>query len=479
MSQVAKYLYIPGLSYEDMLRYAARLRMASNPASSLLGSDAINKRVQEVLEYMDLQRCKNRVIPERPSTRGEIGGELRRLIIAVEIINFPSVVVLDDPARSLDPGVALHLFNRLKFLADSGNVTVITAVPGMSHQIYKLMNKIVLLSGGFSIYAGDASSIKEYFTSPELGYKFLDSRNPADFLLDIASGIERPKGKRDAMQSNVMQKVFESSAYCDLNPGELATPELIVKQTEKVAVLPVTSVPYYGYRLDSISTSLYRSVVVLERAMKVKFQEREVLKKSFGASVVVSLFIGYFAYGTGNIGDYALSLFTFPYADTTNTTSILFLSSAYLVLQQVINVHIICQKIRVFRYEQKAGISPVLGFWASTIISELIFSMFFTVLFCLILYYMCAFGDISEFSFYISVQLCNTIVFTLTTIMMAAIFKTEFIVRDIYLLCSFSMLFLTGFIFTLPTIRPEVRDISAINPLRWIFEALVSKQQQI
>ncbi len=439
-------------------------------------TESVQRRVNEVLDYMDLTRVKHRVIPERPSTRGEIGGELRRLIIAVEIINLPSIVVLDDPARGLEPAVALHLFNRLKFLADSG-YTVITAVPQVSHQVYKLFNKTVLLSRGYSVYAGDSSAIKEYFTSPQLGYRYLESRNPVDFLLDVSSGIERPRGQRDAADAEILQKMFESSTYCDQSTVDTTSSpsgDASYVGISKVNILPTTSVPYYGYRFNGFTVSMYRFLVVLQRALRVKLQEKEVLKKSFAANVIVPLFIGYFGYQTGDIGDFCLNLFTFPYPDTANSTSILFLSAAFVFVSQVLNVHIICQKLRVFRYEQKAGLSPSAGFWLATVVSELLFAIIFASLFALIFYFMTDLGSVPNFAFFLSVQLCVAMVGTCSVIMLSAVFRTEIVVRDIFLTFTFLMLFLAGFVFTLPTVRSEIRDISAINPLRWAFEALMA-----
>lgn len=459
-----------------MLCYAARLRL-SNPGVFGVSSALVTERVREVMEYMDLEWCKHRVIPERPSTRGEIGGELRRLVIAAEIICLPKVVVLDDPARDLDPAIATHLFKRLKFLADSG-YTVIAAVPGASPQIYELFNKMVLISGGHSIYAGPAANIREYFTSAELSYRFKESHNPVEFLLDVSSGIERPRGQREAPTPAVLQNIFEASLFADqidIADSLDTPPPQSAKNGEhdKVDLLPLTAAPYYGNSFPGFISVLYKSMIVLERCFVVKFHERELLLKSLKANVFLSLFVGYFAWETGDFGEYCTSLFGFPYADTTNTAALCFLASAVIMVQQVLNVHIICQKIRVFRYEQRSGAAPHFGFWLSTIVSEVVFASFFTIIFASILYLMTKLNDTSDMPFFLGVMIMDCIVGVLTTVMFAAVFRSEILVRDLFLVCTFMMLFTAGFVFTLPTIRSDVRDISAINPLRWIFEALM------
>ena len=465
-----------------MLNYAARLRL---PSSGLIGlsSAVVEERVKEVLQYMDLKWCKHRVIPERPSTRGELGGELRRLVVAVEIISLPKVVVLDDPGRDLDFAMSNHLFRRLKFLADSG-YTVICAIPGATPATYKLFNKTVLISCGYSIYSGPSSSIKEYFTSPQLAYRFKDSYNPVEFLLDVSSGIERPRGAREAPTPATLQNLFESSPFFDENVGmvvmeSIDSPEpqpTLVKgdnELNKIAILPDQSVASYGYTFPGIFSMIYKSFVVLERCFKVKINEREVNKKSLVSNTFLGIFIGYFAFETGDFGDYCTSLFGFPYVDTSNSAALCFMSAAVIMVQQVLNVHIICQKIRVFRYEQKSGAAPHLGFWMSTLISESLFAVFFSLIFGSILFLMTKLNDIKTMPFYIGVVMMTSVVGVCTTVMFASVFRSEILVRDLFLLCTFLMVFTAGFVFTLPTVRSDVRDISAINPLRWTFESLM------
>jgi ABC-type multidrug transport system ATPase subunit len=68
---VQKVIFVPGITYYDLLLYAARLRLKSSDMN------AIKARVSDVLTVMDLMHCRNRKIEESPSLRGVGGGELR------------------------------------------------------------------------------------------------------------------------------------------------------------------------------------------------------------------------------------------------------------------------------------------------------------------------------------------------------------------------------------------------------------------
>ena len=61
----------------------------------------VEERVQELLQIMNLTKCKNRIIPQYPPLRGEEGSDLRRLSIALEIARLPPIIVIHDSTLNL------------------------------------------------------------------------------------------------------------------------------------------------------------------------------------------------------------------------------------------------------------------------------------------------------------------------------------------------------------------------------------------
>jgi ABC-2 type transport system ATP-binding protein len=78
------------LTARQTLHFAARF-FFKGPAK------AIHERVGEMLELVDLQDKADRAI------RGFSGGERQRLGIAQAQVNYPDLLILDEPAASLDP----------------------------------------------------------------------------------------------------------------------------------------------------------------------------------------------------------------------------------------------------------------------------------------------------------------------------------------------------------------------------------------
>jgi ABC-type multidrug transport system ATPase subunit len=462
-------LYIPGLTYAQTVRYNAMLRLRDQGSAV-----DVDKMVTNALELMGLARYKNRVISERPITRGTLGGELRRLRVAADICLMPSIIIIEEPVIGLDFGVAGDLMKRLKSLSDLGR-TVVCMFSKPDFQTFEMLDDVVMIVEGRSVFNSKRENLVPHFTSKDMGYIYNpDVSNVTDFILDVAYGIERPTGHRSAVTAYDMQQIFESSSdYCE----EVS----VAKREGDLRLLPaVRYTPYLDLITKHSKRALWRRIYVAwERAIVTKFSEYAVLQKSLTSAIVPSLLIGYFLWGQANIdnkhGGYVMSLFNLPFNEATNTASNMFICNAFAFVTQVLNVHIIVQKMKVFRSEQKCGVMSGGVFLISTYLAEAVFSFFFIMVFSTIVYFMMDLGSGAEnFRFWCSVQAMTSLYSLLTCLMLAAVFKKEFIVRDVFLMGFFLAVMLSGFVFTFVVLRDEMIEASKLNPLRWTFEALMA-----
>lgn len=182
--------------------------------------------------------------------------------------------------------------------------------------------------------------------------------------------------------------------------------------------------------------------------------------------------IGYFMYGNGEFGDYTKALIM-PYNEPQNIVALLFIITAYVIVQQIGNVHTVCQKMRVFRYEQKAGCCPTLAMWLATILSEATFAMFFSTIFSTILFFITKLQGVDEMGFYTSVIATMAALGCAISTCMAGLFRAEIVVRDVFIFYLFANIMLSGFPFQLPAMTEDARNLSVIDPMRWAFEALM------
>eukprot|EP01031_Cornospumella_fuschlensis_P044287 gene44287-54159_t len=204
-------LYIPGLTYYEMLHFSAQLRLKGNKVS-------VDDRVQELITLFNLTACKNKVIPSFPGERGESSGDLRRLSIAMEIADLPPLIIVDEPTINLDVALSLNIMQSLQTLARRGHV-VICSMSKPYPQELDYIDRLVVLSEGYSIYASPTRHVQRFFSSPAMGYDVRKGMDIAEFLIDVANGTERPIQSRAADLPFIMQQKYEESDVYETIPN--------------------------------------------------------------------------------------------------------------------------------------------------------------------------------------------------------------------------------------------------------------------
>ncbi|KAL3369837.1 hypothetical protein AABB24_007058 [Solanum stoloniferum] len=171
----------PHLTVLETLTYAALLRLPSK----LTNQEKIEQAELVIME-LGLTRCRNSMIGGQ-LFRGISGGERKRVSIGQEMLVNPSLLLLDEPTSGLDSTTAQRIVSTLRWLARGGR-TVVTTIHQPSSTLFRMFDKIIVLTEGCPIYYGKSSLVMEYFASIGYapGFNFM---NPADFLLDLANGI--------------------------------------------------------------------------------------------------------------------------------------------------------------------------------------------------------------------------------------------------------------------------------------------------
>lgn len=105
---------------------------------------------------MGLQDCADRQIGNW-QRRGVSGGEKKRVSIALEILTRPSIMFLDEPTSGLDSAAAFFVIQSIKNLATDGR-TIISSIHQPSSEVFALFDDLYLLSGGETVYFGEAKT---------------------------------------------------------------------------------------------------------------------------------------------------------------------------------------------------------------------------------------------------------------------------------------------------------------------------------
>ncbi|KAH0756813.1 hypothetical protein KY290_020306 [Solanum tuberosum] len=190
----------PHLTVLETLTYAALLRLPSK----LTNQEKIEQAELVIME-LGLTRCRNSMIGGQ-LFRGISGGERKRVSIGQEMLVNPSLLLLDEPTSGLDSTTAQRIMSTLRWLARGGR-TVVTTIHQPSSTLFRMFDKIIVLTEGCPIYYGKSSLVMEYFASIGYapGFNFM---NPADFLLDLANGITHDTRHDD--QHELIMKLDQS-----------------------------------------------------------------------------------------------------------------------------------------------------------------------------------------------------------------------------------------------------------------------------
>ncbi|XP_071808121.1 broad substrate specificity ATP-binding cassette transporter ABCG2-like isoform X2 [Asterias amurensis] len=167
------------LTVRENLEFSANLRL-----DKTVTKEERKIRVQDVINELGLNLCADTKVGTE-FIRGVSGGERKRTNVGMELITKPSVLFLDEPTTGLDASTANAVMVLLSKLTKRGR-TIIFSIHQPRYSIYKLFDRLHLLSLGNTVYHGPAKEALQYFS--DSGYVCEEHNNPPDFFLDIING---------------------------------------------------------------------------------------------------------------------------------------------------------------------------------------------------------------------------------------------------------------------------------------------------
>jgi ABC-type multidrug transport system ATPase subunit/pSer/pThr/pTyr-binding forkhead associated (FHA) protein len=171
----------PRLTVEESLRFSARLRL---PGDASRGE--IEETVDRVLTEVSLNE-------HRRTRIGSLsGGQRKRVGLAMELLNRPGILFLDEPTTGLDPGLETRMMELFRDLAAIGRQAIVIATHATKN--LDLVDKLCVIGrGGEICYFGPPEGAKAFFgtTSYDEVYGKLETRCASDWRAEFDSRAER------------------------------------------------------------------------------------------------------------------------------------------------------------------------------------------------------------------------------------------------------------------------------------------------
>ena len=142
-SFAAVYAPLPGnLTVEQNLRFFGLIYDVPRLA----------KRIAAVLQEFDLEKFRNAKCGVLSS------GEQTRASLAKAMLNFPELLLLDEPTASLDPSVARDVRAKIREFAAQGTAGVLWTSHNM-YEVEEVCDRVLFLSRGRILLEGDPKSL--------------------------------------------------------------------------------------------------------------------------------------------------------------------------------------------------------------------------------------------------------------------------------------------------------------------------------
>ncbi|CAO4371287.1 unnamed protein product [Caenorhabditis nigoni] len=203
-------IFIPTLTVKEYLMIQAKLRMKANKATRI-------ERVEEIMDMLGLQKCRNSKIGNPGLVKGISGGEARRLTFACELLSNPSLLFADEPTSGLDSFMAATVVQIMRDLANSGR-TLIAIIHQPTADLYFQFDKIIFLSLGRTAFIGTPEESIQFFS--DCGHPIPKNFNPPEWIQEKLS--VQPTDEIESYQriKDIIQ-VFETTKFSKTSTIEL------------------------------------------------------------------------------------------------------------------------------------------------------------------------------------------------------------------------------------------------------------------
>ncbi|CDK28888.1 unnamed protein product [Kuraishia capsulata CBS 1993] len=272
-------MFLPTLTLYELLKFAADLKLPevyTRQEKELL--------IETILDNLGLNFLRDEVICDSLGRMSLSGGERRLVSLALQLLNKPSLLFLDEPTTGLDANKAYKMMSVVHSLAKDFGITCVLTIHQPRTEILEKLDKLCLLAkGGRTISYGSLQDSIDHFAKQ--GFELPAHVNVADFLIDLSV--------RDFSSP-------ENELISQKRINELAC---VWKQIEAETLAPVPPISKESKfkSAQNKKVGLVRETMVLtKRSFVLAMRDKFSLITLNGGLILLSIVCGWLFYKPGN-----------------------------------------------------------------------------------------------------------------------------------------------------------------------------------